>query len=59
MDLTIPAGVSEPTRRRIIVGPDVVADLQHPDLPEEVRHALFLREWRFETVGEVKVLRGV
>src|SRR6266566_2598020 len=51
--------VSQPSCRGVVIGSDVVADLQHPDLPEEVRHPLFLREWGVEAVGEVKVLRGV
>jgi len=41
------------------MSPNVVNDLQHPDLPEGVRHALFLREWRLEGVAEIKVFRGI
>ena len=55
MDLTIPAGVSESPGRRVIVGPKVVADLEHLHLPEEIRHSLLLCQRWLEAIGEIKV----
>jgi hypothetical protein len=55
MDLTIPAGVSESPRRRVIIGANVVADLEHPHLPQEIRHSLFLCQRWLEAIREIKV----